>query len=74
MKIGEQVSNTLRGTDIRSRHWQKGVFDHVLRSAESYAEKWNYVRENPIRAELVSKAEAWPFSSEIFPLEFLSAR
>jgi REP element-mobilizing transposase RayT len=30
--------------------WQRGFFDHLLRSDESYAEKWNYVRENPVRA------------------------
>jgi REP element-mobilizing transposase RayT len=29
------------------RLWQPGFFDHVLRSDESYAEKWNYVRDNP---------------------------
>ena len=27
--------------------WQPGFFDHILRSDESYAKKWNYVRENP---------------------------
>jgi putative transposase len=30
-----------------SRHvWQEDFFDHVLRSSESYSEKWNYVKEN----------------------------
>jgi REP element-mobilizing transposase RayT len=24
--------------------WQEEFFDHVLRSSESYAEKWDYVR------------------------------
>jgi putative transposase len=32
-------------------HWQEGFFDHVLRSAESYAEKWQYVRMNPVRED-----------------------
>jgi len=32
--------------------WQREFFDHVLRSNESYAEKWNYVWENPVRASL----------------------
>jgi len=27
--------------------WQRGFFDHLLRSSESYSEKWNYVREIP---------------------------
>jgi len=31
------------------RIWQPGFFDHILRSDESYAEKWNYVRDNLVR-------------------------
>jgi hypothetical protein len=37
--------------------WQPGFFDHILRSDESYAEKWNYVRDNPVRAGLVDRAD-----------------
>src|SRR6266536_4544685 len=33
--------------------WKEGFFDHVLRSNESYSQKWNYVRANPVRAGLV---------------------
>src|SRR3954452_22032982 len=29
-------------------HWQEGFFDHVLRNSESYSEKWDYVRLNPV--------------------------
>ena len=45
--------------------WQPGFFDHVLRSEESYVEKWNYVRENPVRAGLVKESEQWPYQGEI---------
>ena len=38
-------------------HWQKGFFDHVIRSEESYEQKWVYVRDNPVRAGLVRSAE-----------------
>ncbi|HRT05847.1 MAG TPA: transposase [Kiritimatiellia bacterium] len=41
--------------------WQRGFFDHVLRSEESYAEKWAYVRDNPVRAGLVKSWEEWPW-------------
>jgi putative transposase len=41
-------------------HWQEGFFDHVLRSSESYAEKWEYVRMNPVRAGLCRQAEDFP--------------
>jgi putative transposase len=46
-------------------HWQPGFFDHVMRSDESYAEKWNYVRNNPVRAGLVPTSAEWPFQGEI---------
>jgi REP-associated tyrosine transposase len=32
-------------------HWQKGFFDHLVRHSESYSEKWEYVRQNPVRAD-----------------------
>ena len=54
-----------------ARLWQREFFDHVLRSTESYGEKWEYVRQNPVRAGLVACAEDWPFQGEIHSLEFL---
>jgi putative transposase len=45
--------------------WQPGFFDHLLRSNESYAQKWEYVRQNPVRAGLVQFAEDWPYQGEI---------
>jgi REP element-mobilizing transposase RayT len=54
----------------RSRElWQPGFFDHVLRSDESYADKWNYVRENPVRAGLVRDASEWPYQGEIVVID-----
>ena len=45
--------------------WQKGFFDHLLRSSESYSEKWNYVQNNPIRAGLTSNVDEWPFQGHV---------
>ena len=49
--------------------WQPNFFDHVLRSAESYSEsyseKWQYVRSNPLRAGLVVGGEEWPFAGHL---------
>ena len=45
--------------------WERGFFDHVIRNAESYAQKWDYVRQNPVRAGLVERAEDWPYQGEI---------
>jgi REP element-mobilizing transposase RayT len=68
--LKNSISKTLRLEGVRSPHWQKTFFDHLLRSGESYSEKWNYVRENPVRAGLVKQAEDWPFTGEIFCLEY----
>jgi REP element-mobilizing transposase RayT len=45
--------------------WQDEFFDHVLRSSESYSQKWKYVKENSARAGLVKKSDDWPFQGEI---------
>ena len=49
--------------------WQRGFFDHVLRSEESYAQKWNYVRDNPTRLGLVPNADDWPYAGEIIRID-----
>jgi putative transposase len=46
-------SKALRPGGIATSHWQKVFFDHVLRSEESYEQKWHYVRENSVRAGLI---------------------
>ena len=53
-------------------HWQSGFFDHVIRHSESYSEKWEYVRQNPARAELVQNANEWPWQGEVVRLEACS--
>jgi putative transposase len=53
------------GLQIKHRLWQPGFFDHIVRSNESYAKKWEYVRENPVRAGLVKQTDDWPFQGEI---------
>ena len=50
--------------------WQPEFFDHALRSADSYAEKWEYVRLNPVRAGLAASPEAWPYSGECEKIAF----
>ena len=45
--------------------WQLRFFDHLIRSEESCAEKWEYVYLNPVRAGLVGRAEDWAYSGEI---------
>jgi REP element-mobilizing transposase RayT len=46
--------------------WQPGGFDRLLRTAESIREKWDYVRENPVRAGLVAHWKLWPYRKGFF--------
>jgi REP-associated tyrosine transposase len=68
------ISKTLRENGVAPPHWQKTFFDHLLRSTKSYSEKWNYVRDNPVRAGLVASAEDWPYVGEIFAVEYRSGK
>lgn len=49
--------------------WQPDTFDHVMRSRESYAAKWEYVRLNPVRRGLVADSKDWAWQGEIHRLE-----
>jgi putative transposase len=55
---------------VERPHWQEGFFDHLLRSSESYGEKWEYVRMNPVRAGLCERPEEWPYQGEIVRVPF----
>jgi putative transposase len=45
--------------------WQRDFWDTRLRRGENYTQKWNYVRENPVRAGLVKDADNWPFQGRM---------
>lgn len=45
--------------------WQRDCWDTRLRRHESYTEKWDYVRQNPVRAGLCQKADEWPYQGEL---------
>jgi REP element-mobilizing transposase RayT len=67
--LKNSLSKTLREMEVPAPHWQKGFFDHLLRSEESYSQKWVYVAENPIRKRLVTRMEDWRYQGEIHPLQ-----
>jgi REP element-mobilizing transposase RayT len=64
------LGKTLLSNGHRKPHWQEGFFDHVLRSSESYSQKWEYVRMNPVRAGLCSAPEGWLYCGEIVTVRF----
>jgi len=55
----------LRRLALPAPLWQREFFDHCL---QSYATKWDYVRENPVRAGLATTADDWPYGGEIVPI------
>ena len=62
------LSKVLREHEGKCAHWQKDFFDHALRSEESYREKYEYVRQNPVRTGLVERPDDWPYQGEIHRL------
>lgn len=68
--LKNHLSKNLRTQGVLSPHWQKGFFDHVLRSGESYSAKWLYMVENSIRAGLAKSWTDWPYQGEIHALRF----
>jgi putative transposase len=53
---------------LRAPLWQREFFDHLLRSDESYALKWEYVRDNPVRAGFARSSDDWPYAGEVVPI------
>ncbi|HXG17911.1 MAG TPA: DUF1156 domain-containing protein [Methylomirabilota bacterium] len=41
------------------RVWQDESFDRIVRDEEEFLEKWNYIRNNPVKRGLCSEPEAW---------------
>ena len=68
--LKNSLSKTLRTLNVEAPHWQKGFFDHLMRSEDSYGEKWDYVSQNPVRHKLVAEASLWQYQGEINPLLF----
>jgi len=50
--------------------WQADFWDRQLRQNEHYAERWEYVLANPVRAGLVSDPPEWPWQGEINELRW----
>ena len=64
--LKQAITRTLKSNKSDNAFvWQPGFFDHLLRNSESYSQKWEYVRQNPVRASLVTTANLWPYQGEI---------
>jgi len=58
------------GRDAFSGRWQSDHWDTRLRSWQSYDQKWEYAKNNPVRHGLVSHSEDWPFQGEVYRLSW----
>ncbi len=55
---------------VPSHRWQADHWDTRMRSEAVYEEKWNYVKQNPKRAQLVNVEQAWPYQGEVYDLRW----
>jgi putative transposase len=69
--LKQHLAKAIQSSKVSRPLWQRGFFDHLLRSEESYGQKWNYVRENPVRAGLAQNPEDWPYAGEIIVIDRL---
>jgi putative transposase len=50
--------------------WQPDHWDRQLRRGESYDEKWEYVRNNPVRHGYVKNVDDWPYQGVLNELRW----
>ena len=50
--------------------WQTDHWETRIRNENAYEEKWNYVKANPVRAELVADENDWPYQGEVFKMNW----
>lgn len=50
---------------LPEHRWHADHWDRTLRDGDGYEDKWNYVRNNPVRHGLARVAEEWPFQGEL---------
>ena len=65
-----QLSRLIRDfTRMAKIDWQRNFFDHRLPHDESLAEKFEYTCQNPVRAELITQGEKWPYAIDASDLD-----
>jgi REP element-mobilizing transposase RayT len=61
----KSTSDLARQTRGIRQLWQRSFFDHRLRSHESVAEQYEYIRMNPVRAGLVTHPDDWAWTGRV---------
>ena len=61
-KMESVITNWKRWISTHTHvHFQKGFFEHRLRSVASACEKWTYINLNPVHRGLINDSSAWPY-------------
>jgi putative transposase len=56
------------GESVEEHAWLPNEWDTRLRTWQAYDAKWEYVRNNSVRHQLVERPEDWPFQGEVHQL------
>jgi len=51
--------NKVRGA--KGAIWQAESYDRIIRDYDEYLEKWQYIRNNPVKTGLSESPEEYPF-------------
>lgn len=72
MKAWKSVSSRRIAAVVKVHQpfWQEDYLDHFVRSASAYEDKWEYVRQNPVRKGLCVRPEDWPHQGVLHDLQF----
>ena len=65
VKYWKRTFSKTHGFGVSNPFWQKNYWESNVRGANSYSNKWMYVRENPVRKKLVDHTDQWPFQGTI---------
>ena len=49
--------------------WQRQSFDHIIRNEKDFFETFEYIRMNPVRKQLVSTPDEWPYTGSLDELQ-----
>jgi len=56
------IINQLRGT--HGPFWQDERYDRIVRDEAEFLEKWQYIRNNPVKSDLADRPEDYPWLYE----------
>jgi putative transposase len=69
MRFKSITTRRLWALGFPNRIWQREFHDHLLRSDESYEQKWEYVRRNPLGLSPDFDPQKWPYKGDLDKLE-----